>query len=124
MKRLAVIALAASLAACSTPAIPPAPTTPAQAVYELTATYQGALTVALTYDRLPTCAVGVPPACAMQANRTAIKHAVDRADPLVLAAQTIARATSPDASALSNALSAAGAAVGQLTAITTALKVK
>lgn len=119
MKHFVTLAMAASLAACSA-----TPKTPAQAVYELTATYQGALVVALTYDRLPTCAVGVPPLCATQANRTAIKHAVDKADPLVTVAQTIARATSPDASAFANALSAATAAVGQVSAITTALRIK
>lgn len=120
MKHL-ILASCVALAACGS--VPPAPKTPAQAVYELTAAYAGALTVAVAYDRLPPCPAASP-VCSTVANKAAIKAAVDRADPLVTSAQTIARATSPDATALANALTAAVAAVGQLSTITIALRTK
>ena len=116
-----ILASCVALAACGS--VPPAPKTPAQAAYELTAAYAGALTVAVAYDRLPPCPAASP-VCSTVANKAAIKAAVDRADPLVTSAQVIARATSPDASAVSNAIVAAVAAVGQLSTITTSLRIK
>ena len=121
MKRLAILASCAALAACGN--LPPAPKSPAQAMYEVTALYAGALAVADAYDRLPLCPAGSP-VCSTIANKASIKVAVDRADPVVTIAQTIARATNADASLTSNAIAAAMAAVQDLSAITAALRIK
>jgi len=113
MNRL-FLASALLLAGCQQAIV--APKTPAQAVYDLTAAYAAALdTVVACYH---------VPACSAVADKAAIKAAVDRATPAVDLAQTISRATNPDATLAANAITAAVAAVSNLSAITSILKVK
>ncbi len=122
MTRL-LMAACIALTACTATTLPPAPATPAQAVYELTAAYAAALVVAVAYDRLPLCGGGPALVCSAPSVRAAIKIAVDQADPLVTSAQVVARATSPDATAAANAIASAVAAVGQLSTIAATLRI-
>ncbi|MBU6499787.1 MAG: hypothetical protein KGJ41_02665 [Rhodospirillales bacterium] len=113
-------AMLLALGACST-----LPATPGQSVYAMSVSYQGALTTALAYERLPDCAgATAPPLCSRAELRQRIASAVDHADPLVRAAEAAARATNPSATALTNALAAATVAVSQLAALSTTLTVK
>jgi len=124
MTRLFVCVLMMTLASCNN-VLPPAPKTAGQAAFEVTATYAGALAIVVAYDKLPTCTKPVTaPLCATQVNRHAAAVAVNKADPVVRSMTVIARATNPDATALANAVSAATAAVGELSAFATTLKVK
>lgn len=122
MTRLPILALAGllGLAGCGTGSTPQ---TPAQAAFAIRATYNGAMTVATAYDKLPPC-VGPLVICSQQAVKTQIKVAVDTADPLIAAEEAIALSIKPDATALANAIAAANAALNNLTAITTVLRIK
>lgn len=107
-----ILAACVALSACGSM---PAPKTPAQAVYELSATYAAALDIVVACYHIPACS---PPAV-----RVVVKPVVDKSRVLVRSAQNIARATDAKASDVSNAISAAVAAVGELTTITKTLGV-
>ena len=108
-----ILAACVALSACGNM---PAPKTPAQAMFEVEATYAAALDIIVACYSVPACS---PPSV-----RVVVRPVVDRTRVLIAAAETIARAINPDASAVSNAIAAAVAAVGELSAITKTMGVK
>jgi hypothetical protein len=117
MNRLAILIAAGvlALAACTA-----APRTPAQAVFALEASYDGALSGVVAYAMLPRCAEGGPVVCSEPAVVRQVNETAHRAWVAIRAAQAIAVSYRPDATALANATAAAVAALGELTSLTAA----
>lgn len=112
---IAVLALVA-LQACATQ-----PQTPAQAVYAATATYDAALSVALTYARLPRCGPGVVPVCSQPEVVAKLQVADIAAFAAVQSAQKIVRDPKTNESTAQAAVATAREALSVLTTITASL---
>lgn len=128
MKRVLLLALLPALAGCGAKvagtALPPAPQSPAQAVYEATGAYAGALAAAVAYRQLPACgAVGAPVVCADPAVVAKLRAADTVAEATLHAAQ-VTVTTGASAGVQAEAVAAAQGAVASLTVLTTTLGVK
>lgn len=108
--------LAATLAACA--ALPPAPQTPSQAVYELEASYVGALALAVQYKNLPACAGDGVVICSDSAVVARLRTANAIASPALDAAEAAVQGGGPDGP---NALALAAQAVQAFISITSGL---
>lgn len=118
VKCIAVIALATlALTGCGTK-----PSNPQQAVFEVTQSYELALSVAVAYDALPDCTPGMT-VCSTRPVRQQLKDAKDKASPAILAAQNAVRDPNFNASTSDAVLIAAQQAVEALAAITATLPV-
>lgn len=122
-KVITALALAIALSACQSFSVPPAPKSPAQAVFELKAAEGTALVYANAYKSLPTCPIS--PVCKTDKVVDSLKtadsvavSAIDKAE--VLVRNPVFR----DDPVAKKALSAAITAVSALTEITKTLKVK
>lgn len=125
MKQLLWLALLPALAGCGAKiggtALPPAPQSPAQAVYEATGAYAGALSAAVAYRRLPPCgAAGAPAVCADAAVVAKLRAADTVAEATLHAAQ-VTVTTGASAGVQAEAVAAAQGAVASLTALTATL---
>jgi hypothetical protein len=119
MKRiLPARALAGALSACA-----PTAQTPAQAVFALEASYDAALEVAVAYATLPACGAEAPPLCSDRALVRRVNTAAHQAWVAIRAAQALAVAVHPDATALAAARANAERAFADLTELTASLKV-
>lgn len=118
MKRLFAGLMFALLAACST-----TPQSPAQAVYAIHGDYAAALTIAVTYKKLPDCATTQAVICSKPEIVARLQAADDKAFPLLQAAQNTVRLSGAGAN-IDTAIFAAQQAVSALTAITSTLKVQ
>ncbi len=121
MKHLAVI-LALSLSACGTIV---SPQSPAQGVFAAKAAYASALTVAVAYKQLPSCApANHPPVCSDAATVKSLQDRDDIAAPALDAAERAVRTPGFGQSALQTFVISANNAVSAMTAITSTLRVK
>lgn len=121
-KRLVAIATALALMSCTTP---PAPQSPAQAVFELKASEGAALAFALQYKALPSCAVPVHPILCSDAAVVAKIQEQDKAAAFAIdEAEKITRNPIATPSDVSTGLQAAKQAVIALNAILASVKVK
>jgi hypothetical protein len=110
--------LALALSACAS-----TPTNPQQAVFAAKQSYAVALTVAVAYKKLPTCAPTAPPLCS-KPDVVATLQKVDTASSALLnAAENTVRTQGAGANA-QTAIKAAEQAVSAFVTITAALAVK
>ena len=100
------------------------PVNPQQSVFQIKEQYELALTVAVAYDNLPPCGVGVGPICSTPEVVIKLKQAKDVASPAVQAAENAVRDPSFNTSTASAVIASARAAVVALTIITATLQVK
>ncbi len=124
MKGLSV-ALLLALAGCGAQVagttLPPAPKSPAQAVYEATGAYAGALSAAVAYRQLPACgSAGAPKLCADPAVVARLRAADMVAEATLHSAQ-VTVTSGASAGVQAEAVAAAQGAVASLTALTTAI---
>lgn len=119
MKRIIIVALAAFLAACTTPS------TPAQAIYAAHGGYATALAVAVAYKNLPDCAL---PSAPVLCKKMAVLDVVQKADDVAYATLTGAQATirtpGVEDSRIKLAVAAATNAVAAFQSIVQTLEVK
>jgi hypothetical protein len=120
MKLLIAAILAFTLAACASTATP---TTAAQGVYQVKSDYAAALTVAVAYKNLPTCAAGGPVLCSEPRVVAQLRQADDVAYAALQAAENTARTPGAGANA-ATAVIAAQQAVQALTSITATLQTR
>lgn len=121
MKHLAIIT-AFLIAACGTVT---APQSPAQGVFAAKAAYASALTVAVAYKQLPSCApANHPPICSDAAIVKSLQDRDDIAAPALDAAERAVRTPGFGQSALQTFVISANNAVASLTDITSKLRVK
>lgn len=121
MKRLASIIFALTIAGCGSIVTPK---TPAQDVFAAKASYAAALTVAVAYKRLPSCApVTHPPICSDAAIVKKLQDSDDVAKPALDAAEAAVRTQGFGQSTLQTFVISANNAVSALTAITATLRV-
>ncbi len=118
MKKLFSGLMFALLAACST-----TPQSPAQAVYAVQGNYAAALTIAVAYKQLPSCATTTATLCSKPDIVVKLQKADDVAYPALQAAQNTVRQPNAGANA-QTAIFAAEQAVAALTAITSTLQTK
>lgn len=114
------------LGACAAPLItPPAPATPAQAVYEAAGAYAGALSIAVAYRNLPACgSTGATAVCSDPTVVAKLRAADTSAEAMLRAAEVVVSATPAlPVNVQQQAVLASQLAVQALTAITTTLKV-
>lgn len=115
------------LGACASPLVtPPAPKSPAQAVYEAAGGYAAALSVAVAYRNLPACgSAGATVVCSDPKVLAKLRAADDSAEALLHGAETVVAAKpAQPMNVQQQAVIASQLAVQALTAITSNLKVK
>lgn len=119
MKKLLCVLLLCLLPGCETTK----PQSPAQAVYAATSSYEIALSVAVSYKKLPACAAGGPLLCSKPEIVAQLQKADAAAFAALSSAQNIVRSPAFGQDAAQSAVVAAQEAVKALTTITTTLKV-
>lgn len=119
MRRFIAVVMLVLLAACAS-----TPQTPAQSVYAVQGAYASALSAAVSYKQLPSCAQPAAPVlCSNAAMVAKLQQADDVAYAALTAAQNIVRTPGAGANA-QTAIAAANQAVQALVAITSTLGVK
>jgi hypothetical protein len=122
---LAIVTLA--FAGCAAPGAPPgsaASAQPQQVVYQAKVAFNTALTAAVAYKRLPTCAVPARLPCSDPAVVAQLTKAANVADAALDAAEDAVRTPGFGTSVLSSAAAAAQAALTAFLAISSNLGVK
>lgn len=118
---LAAIALSLLAACASAPG--DGGTTPQQAVYQMQGAFNAALSVAVAYKNLPTCAPTAPPLCSKPETVSKVVQAANATQEALSAAQDTVRSPGAGANA-QTALLGAQRALQALTAITATLAIK
>lgn len=121
IKKLAIVLLVALLSSCASFSL--TDSTPAQKVFAATQVYNAALSAAVAYKKLPSCAQAQKPIlCSDAAVVATLQKADNVAFEALKSAQTVVRSTGASTSALSTAVAWATEAASAFSKITTALK--
>lgn len=125
MRHIVFGLIALALVACSSTSSAPiaTPQTPAQVVYALEGTYQGALGVELAYAKLPPCGNAASAICSSTTVLTQIVNADKDAWTTLQAAQTAVQTPGFNDSATTASIASAQAAVNAFAKLTSTLKV-